>query len=76
MAAAMVLPHMKELKSRLDASKYGGAPVIGVQKPVIKAHGNADAAVIYGALHQAATFVETGAVDAIRAAVTPAKEEE
>ena len=79
LAAALVLPHMKGLKSRLNASKYGGAPVIGVQKPVIKAHGNADAAVIYGALHQAATFVETGVMDAIRAAVTPAepaKEEE
>lgn len=79
LAAALVLPHMKGLKSRLNASKYGGAPVIGVQKPVIKAHGNADAAVIYGALHQAAIFVETGVMDAIRAAVTPAepaKEEE
>ena len=68
-----------ELKRMMDSEEVGGAPLLGAAKPVIKAHGNADAAVIYGALHQAATFVETGVMDAIRAAVTPAepaKEEE
>ena len=70
---------LRNLKHMMDSEEIGGAPLLGAAKPVIKAHGNADAAVIYGALHQAATFVETGVMDAIRAAVTPAepaKEEE
>ena len=30
---------IKEIKHRFDASEHGGAPLLGITKPVIKAHG-------------------------------------
>ena len=74
LAAAVVLPQMKGLKAKMDVSEYGGAPLIGVSKPVIKAHGNADAKTFCSAIHQAAVFVEAGVVEAIQEAVAPVAE--
>ncbi|MBQ2875821.1 MAG: phosphate acyltransferase PlsX [Clostridia bacterium] len=51
---------IKEMKQRFDASEHGGAPLLGVQKPVIKAHGSSDAKAIKNAIRQAIFFVETG----------------
>ena len=50
----------KELKHKFDASEHGGAPILGISKPVIKAHGSSDANAIKNAVRQAIHFVETG----------------
>jgi glycerol-3-phosphate acyltransferase PlsX len=50
---------MKEMKLRFDASEHGGAPLLGISKPVIKAHGSSDAKAIKNAIRQAIFFVET-----------------
>lgn len=50
----------KELKHKFDASEHGGAPLLGISKPVIKAHGSSDANAIKNAVRQAIHFVETG----------------
>ena len=51
---------IKEMKQRFDASEHGGAPLLGISKPVIKAHGSSDANAIKNAIRQAIHFVETG----------------
>ena len=51
---------IKDMKHRFDASEHGGAPLLGIQKPVIKAHGSSDAKAIKNAVRQAIFFVETG----------------
>ena len=51
---------IREMKRRFDASEHGGAPLLGVCKPVIKAHGSSDAKAIKNAVRQAIFFVETG----------------
>ena len=51
---------IKDMKHRFDASEHGGAPLLGVCKPVIKAHGSSDAKAIKNAIRQAIFFVETG----------------
>lgn len=51
---------LKEIKVRFDSSEHGGAPILGIQKPVIKAHGSSDAKAIKNAVRQAIHFVETG----------------
>ena len=51
---------IKEMKHRFDASEHGGAPLLGISKPVIKAHGSSDAKAIKNAVRQAIFFVETG----------------
>lgn len=74
LAAAMVLPQMKGLKQKMDVSEHGGAPVIGVTKPVIKAHGNSDAKAFCSAIRQATEFVSAGVIDAITEAVAAEKD--
>ena len=56
---------IKDMKQRFDASEHGGAPILGITKPVIKAHGSSDAGAIKNAVRQAIHFVETGINDDI-----------
>jgi glycerol-3-phosphate acyltransferase PlsX len=51
---------IKDMKRRFDASEHGGAPLLGITKPVIKAHGSSDANAIKNAIRQAIFFVDTG----------------
>ena len=51
---------IKDMKRRFDSSEHGGAPLLGISKPVIKAHGSSDAKAIKNAVRQAIFFVETG----------------
>ncbi len=51
---------IKEIKHRFDSSEHGGAPILGISKPVIKAHGSSDAKAIKNAVRQAIFFVNTG----------------
>lgn len=51
---------ISEIKHRFDTSEHGGAPLLGISKPVIKAHGSSDANAIKNAVRQAIHFVETG----------------
>lgn len=55
----------EELKQRFDASEHGGAPLLGISKPVIKAHGSSDANAIKNAVRQAIYFIESGVNDDI-----------
>ncbi len=62
-AAGLVMkPQIKEFKKQFDASEYGGAPLLGVSKPVIKAHGSSDAVAIKNAIRQTIDFVNTGII--------------
>ena len=51
---------IRDMKKRFDSSEHGGAPILGISKPVIKAHGSSDANAIKNAVRQAITFVDTG----------------
>lgn len=75
MSFAAMKKHLKGFKKTFDASEYGGAPLLGLQKPVIKAHGSSDARAIMNAVRQAATFVDTGVISEIASAMAEKKEE-
>jgi len=51
---------IKDIKKKFDSSEHGGAPLLGISKPVIKAHGSSDAKAIKNAVRQAIDFVKTG----------------
>ena len=51
---------LQDVKHRFDTSEHGGAPLLGISKPVIKAHGSSDAKAIKNAVRQALSFVKTG----------------
>jgi len=51
-----------KIKRSMNPSEYGGAPLLGISAPVIKAHGASDAYAIKNALLQAINFVSTGVI--------------
>ncbi len=62
-AAGLVMkPQIKEFKKQFDASEYGGAPLLGISKPVVKAHGSSDAVALKNAIRQTIDFVNTGII--------------
>lgn len=62
-AAGLVMkPQIKTFKKEFDASEYGGAPMLGISKPVIKAHGSSDGNAIKNAIRQSMDFVNTGII--------------
>lgn len=67
--AALVMPGLRSLKQKMNADAYGGAVLLGVNKPVVKAHGNSKAEAIVSAIRVAAEFAASGAVDEIGAAL-------
>jgi glycerol-3-phosphate acyltransferase PlsX len=69
LAAAMLLSDMKILKKQMDYNEYGGAPIMGISKPVFKAHGSAKAKTFKNALRLTAEYVRGNVVDEIAAAV-------
>jgi len=52
-------------KNTFDASAYGGAPLLGLAKPVIKAHGSSKAKDIVSAVEQIITFVEANIIETV-----------
>ena len=53
MAAPLVRKEVYDLKERMSADKIGGTALLGISKPVIKAHGSSNAAAIKSAIRQA-----------------------
>ena len=58
LAALLVKGGLAAFKERLDPDPIGGTPFLGLQKPVIKAHGSSKARAIENAVYQAAAAVE------------------
>lgn len=68
-AALLVKSGLDAFKERLDPDTIGGTPFLGLQKPVIKAHGSSKARAIENAVYQAAAGVEAGLAAEIEAKV-------
>lgn len=60
LAAAICGSGIRELKGMMDYREIGGTAMIGLNKPVIKAHGSSDARAIRSAVMQAIQSVERG----------------
>ena len=67
LGALCVMDGLKELKTLMDYRESGGTVLLGISKPVIKAHGSSDARAIRSAIRQAMEAVDSGLVDAIAA---------
>lgn len=64
-AALILKSSLNEFKAQMDYKEYGGAVLLGIRKPVVKAHGSSDARSLKNAIRQAAKFAGTGVVEAI-----------
>lgn len=60
-----------DMKKQFDYKEYGGAVMLGVKKPVIKAHGSADANTFKNAIKQAVWFLENNLISEMERALNP-----
>lgn len=60
---------INDMKTKFDYKEYGGAVMLGVKKPVVKAHGSADARTFKNAIKQAVWFIQTDLINIIENAL-------
>lgn len=65
LAALLILPKIKALTKKMDYKAVGGAVMLGVQKPVVKAHGSSDATAFFNAIRQARDCVSGSVIRVI-----------
>ena len=65
LAAALLKKDVYGLKAMFDSSEVGGTALLGISKPVIKAHGSSDARAIRSAVKQAIAFINAGVIQSI-----------
>ena len=65
---------LTDFKKSMDYTERGGAPLLGIAKPVIKAHGSSDPKAFMNAVRQAKAFYEQDVIGTISAAVAVQKE--
>jgi glycerol-3-phosphate acyltransferase PlsX len=63
----LVKKHIKAMKQAMDYTEVGGGVLLGVQKPVLKAHGSSDAKAIRNAIGQAVRMANSDYVKEIEA---------
>lgn len=65
LAAALVMGDIREMKKKLDPSEVGGTILLGISKPVIKAHGSSNAFAIRNAIGQSLRLANSGLIEDI-----------
>lgn len=72
--AALAKPAFRKLKHTMDYTEHGGAPLLGVNGGVIKAHGSSNAKAFCNALLQAEKMVASDVCGIIRSNIVPRTE--
>lgn len=65
LAALLVKNELKSFKKLMDAGEVGGTALMGISKPVIKAHGSSDAYAMKNAIRQAVEYKRSGIIEDI-----------
>jgi glycerol-3-phosphate acyltransferase PlsX len=71
LALGMLSKGIKQVKNLTDWKQYGGAPIVGFDKCVIKAHGRSNARAVRNALKVAAKTVERRLAEEIQTGMNP-----
>jgi glycerol-3-phosphate acyltransferase PlsX len=66
LGAMLLTPSLMRLKNRMNYEEYGGAPLLGVDGTLIKAHGSSSATAIKNAIRQARAMVTGNVTEIIR----------
>ena len=61
-SALMIKKQLEDLKKNFDATEHGGAPLLGISRPVIKAHGSSNAKAFKNAIRQAIAYTGSGII--------------
>ncbi len=62
MSGLVMKKKLDEIKRDFDATEHGGAPLLGISKPVIKAHGSSNAKAFKNAIRQAMNYYNSGMI--------------
>lgn len=65
LAASVLKNDISSLKKKLDVNEIGGTALMGISKPVIKAHGSSDESAFFAAIRQAVSYTEAGIISDI-----------
>ncbi|NLI61383.1 MAG: phosphate acyltransferase PlsX [Clostridiales bacterium] len=65
--ALLLKPSLRSLKDTMDYAEHGGAPLLGINGGIIKAHGSSDARAIKNAIRQGMLFAEQQVLSNIKA---------
>lgn len=57
---------LQGVKKTLDANEVGGTPLLGLSRPVIKAHGASNAYAMQNAIRQAIQFASSGFIESVK----------
>ncbi len=74
LAALLLKSGIAEFRRTMDYTEYGGAPLMGITRPVIKAHGSSDAKAFKNAIRQAKLFCEQNVIGEIESALASLKQ--
>lgn len=66
LAALALKKDLAAMKKSMDVNEVGGTALVGISKPVIKAHGSSNEASFFAAIRQAVAFVQSGIIDEIK----------
>ena len=66
MAALAMKPQLNSMVSEFDYEEYGGAPILGVNGPVIKIHGSSSSAAVRNAILKSIPYSQENVVEIIR----------
>lgn len=75
-ATLLLKKDVTSMKEQFNYNNYGGAPILGVRKPVFKAHGNADATTFKSAIRLTIQYIENNVISEISNALATIKAEE
>lgn len=65
LAALALKGDFAKLKDMMDVNKVGGTALLGISKPVIKAHGSSNDEAVFSAIRQAVQFAKAGVIEEI-----------
>ena len=63
--ALLLKSDLEKLKGKLDYREYGGAPLLGTKKTIVKAHGSSNAYAFKNAINQALKFIHKDVIQTI-----------
>lgn len=65
LAALLVKDGVRDFKKLLDSNEVGGTALLGISRPVIKAHGSSNGTAMKNAIRQAVEFTRSGMIEDI-----------
>lgn len=74
LAAAVLMKDMGEMKKQFDHNEHSAAPILGVRKPVFKAHGSSNDVAFKNSIKYLVKFIENNVIEEINQSLKTLKE--